>query len=121
MGRGKAALGFGPDQIRTLVYMATDSSNMVFYGEIIVTTLAHSCLIGSSSFLLITRTTTKDCPSASGKISIYFIWEKCCDHSSAFIFKWIFFFLAGNKDNHKSLDEFEFQPDPITDYGVNCP
>ena len=22
---------------------------------------------------------------------------------------------------HKSLDEFEFQPDPTTDYRVNCP
>ena len=22
---------------------------------------------------------------------------------------------------HKSLDEFEFQPDPTTDYGVTCP
>ena len=22
---------------------------------------------------------------------------------------------------HKSLDEFEFQPDPTTDYSVNCP
>ena len=23
--------------------------------------------------------------------------------------------------NHKSLDEFEFQPDPIADYGLSCP
>ena len=22
---------------------------------------------------------------------------------------------------HKSLDEFEFRPDPTTDYGVSCP
>ena len=22
---------------------------------------------------------------------------------------------------HQSLDEFEFQPDPTTDYGVSCP
>ena len=29
--------------------------------------------------------------------------------------------LAGNKDMHKILDEFEFQPDPTTDYGVSCP
>ena len=28
------------------------------------------------------------------------------------------FILAGNKDNHKSWDEFEFQPDPISYYGV---
>ena len=29
--------------------------------------------------------------------------------------------LAGNEDVHKSLDEFEFQPDPTTDLGVSCP
>ena len=36
-GGGLAALGFGPDQIRTLVAMATDSSH---YGENLVSTLA---------------------------------------------------------------------------------
>ena len=25
----------------------------------------------------------------------------CCDHSSSFIFSWIFFILAGKKDTHK--------------------
>ena len=29
--------------------------------------------------------------------------------------------LAGNEDIHKSLDEFEFRPDPTIDYGVSCP
>ena len=29
------------------------------------------------------------------------------------------FILASNKDNHKSLDEFQFRPDPITDYGFS--
>ena len=29
--------------------------------------------------------------------------------------------LAYNEDMHKSLDEFEFRPDPTTDYGVSCP
>ena len=33
----------------------------------------------------------------------------CFDRSSAFMFELIFFFLAGNKDNHKKLDEFEFR------------
>ena len=33
----------------------------------------------------------------------------------------ILFILAGNEDMHKSLDEFEFRPDPTTDYGVSCP
>ena len=31
-----------------------------------------------------------------------------CDYSSAFIFDWIFFIFAGNEDNQKSFDEFEF-------------
>ena len=32
-GGGKAALGFGADQIRTLVFMATDSSHRVIMGK----------------------------------------------------------------------------------------
>ena len=32
-GGGLAALGFGPDQIRTLVSMATDSSHRVIMGK----------------------------------------------------------------------------------------
>ena len=35
-GGGKAAIGFGPDQIRTLVSMATDSSHMVIMGKILL-------------------------------------------------------------------------------------
>ena len=57
-GGGKAALGFGPDRIRTLVSMAIDSSHRVK-------------------------------------------WGKSCDHSRAYIFYWIFFIFAGNKDSHK--------------------
>ena len=57
----------------------------------------------------------------SVKIPIDLQSEKCCDHSSVFIFDWNFFVLAGNEDMHKSLDEFEFQPDPTTYYGVMCP
>ena len=34
-GRGLAALDFGPDQIRTLVSMATDSSHSVIIGKIL--------------------------------------------------------------------------------------
>ena len=33
----------------------------------------------------------------------------------AFIFDQIFFIFAGKKDSHKSLDEFEFRPDPTSD------
>ena len=32
-----------------------------------------------------------------------------------------FFKLAGNKDMHNIMNEFEFRPDRITDYGVSCP
>ena len=34
-------------------------------------------------------------------------WEKCCEHSSAYIFDRIFFILEGNEDSHKISDEFE--------------
>ena len=45
----------------------------------------------------------------------------CCDHSSTFIFDWIFFILAGKKVNRKSLDAFEIWPDQTFDFGVSCP
>ena len=34
---------------------------------------------------------------------------------------WILFILTGNDDIHKSLDEFEIQPDPTTDHRASCP
>ena len=33
----------------------------------------------------------------------------------------ILFILTGNDDIHKSLDEFEIQPDPTTDHRGSCP
>ena len=73
-----------------------------------MTTLVPSFLDGSSSFLQITRPTIKAWMGLNfGKIpSLTFelaalerqkINELCCDHSSYFIFYWIFFILAGNK------------------------
>ena len=52
------ALGFGQGRIRTLVSMATDSSHRVIMGKMenVVSTLAPSFLIGSSSYLQVTRT-----------------------------------------------------------------
>ena len=35
LGGGKAALGFGPDRIGTLVSMATDSSHRVIMGKML--------------------------------------------------------------------------------------
>ena len=44
------------------------------------------------------------------------LWALWCFH-----LEWIFIILAGNKDNHKSLNEFEFLPSPITNFWVSCP
>ena len=103
-----------------------------------MTTLAPSFLIGSSSFLQATRTLIKSQMGSKldsirqktyelaalerlEKKTIDFKWEKRCDHSSTFIFQWIFIILAGNKVSHKSLDGFEFRQVSITDFGVSCP
>ena len=47
----------------------------------------------------------------------------CCGDSSIFVFQWIFFILAGKKDNYNISDEFEFWPDPTSDCAcaVSCP
>ena len=39
----------------------------------------------------------------------------------SFVFDLILFVHAGNKDIHKILDKFKFQPDRTTDYEVSCP
>ena len=104
----------------------------------VVTTPALLFFILSSSVLQVMRKTIKAWMSSNfsqirlqtaklaalerlKKIPIDLQWEKCCDHFSAFIFEWIFFILAGKKNNHKVLNAFEFRPHPTTDYGVSCP
>ena len=42
-------------------------------------------------------------------------------NTPACIFDWIFFIVAGNKDNHKVLDEFQIWPDQTMDCRVSCP
>ena len=95
-------------------------------------TLAPSFLFGSSLFLKVTRTSITSRMSSNFdqirpltaelsaleclKISIW-----CCGHSSIFVFQWIFFILAGNKDNYNISDEFEFRPDLTFYCGVCCP
>ena len=51
-----------------------------------------------------------------GKSHMLIMGEILCAHRNAFIFGRIFVILAGNKDSHKSLDEFRYLLDPITDY-----
>ena len=80
-----------------------------------MTTLASTFLIGSSSFFHVTRKTIKAWVSLKfsrigpgtyelaalellEKIPIDLYWEKCCEHSCAFKFEFIFFILADKKD-----------------------
>ena len=44
-----------------------------------------------------------------------------CHHVISVDIDPIFFKLAGNKDMHNIMNEFEFRPDRATDYGVSCP
>ena len=44
-----------------------------------------------------------------------------CHHVIAVDIDQIFFKLAGNKNMHNIMNEFEFRPDRTTDYGVSCP
>ena len=103
-----------------------------------MTTLASSFLIGSSLFMQVTRTTIKSRMGAKfGKISPWteelaaferlekspYTYNKknvvttlvpsFLDGSSSF--------LQVTGTIIKNLDEFEFQQDSITDYGVSCP
>ena len=93
-----------------------------------MSTLAPSFLIGSSSYLQVTRTSiTSRMSLIFGQIGprtaelatlqrlekspIGLRWGKFCEHSSSFIFESIILILAGNEDMHESLDEFKFWPD----------
>ena len=44
-----------------------------------------------------------------------------CHHVISVDIDPMFFKLAGNKDMHNIMNEFEFRPDWTTDYGVSCP
>ena len=82
-------------------------------------TLAPAFLIRSSSFLQVTRTYMKawtssnfnQIPPPTPELSALARLKNCCDHSSAYIFDWIFFIFSGNEDNHQVWTEFEFWPD----------
>ena len=136
-GGEKAALGFGADQIRTLVPMATDSSHRVIMGKrahhVFSTVFDQILFILAGNYDIhkslhefefrqdLTTDNRVSCPWVSKKIPIDLYWEKLCHHIFLAVFDRILFILASNEDMHKSLDEFEFRPDPTTDYGVSCP
>ena len=125
-GEGKAALDFGPDRIRTLVSMATDSYN----GKNVVITFSRMFLIRSFSYLQETMTCIRAWMSSKfGRIrprttelsalermkkSNILILGKRCHHIFSAIFNWILFIFAGNEDMYNRLDEFEIRPDATT-------
>ena len=92
-------------------------------------TLAPSFLIGSTSFLQVMRTCIKawmssnfgQIPPPTPELSALARLKNCCEHSSAYIFDWIFFILAGNEDIHNISEEFGIWPDRTKDCGLNCP
>ena len=83
-------------------------------------TLAPAFLIRSSSFLQVTRTYMKawtisnfnQIPPPTPELSGLARLKNCCEHSSVYIFDWIFFIFSGNEDNQQVWTEFEFWPDP---------
>ena len=66
--------------------------------------------------------TTEDgvsCPLAYEKNPIDLQRGKRCHLIFSTIFDWILFIFAGNEDMHKSLNEFEIQPDATTGFHGN--
>ena len=102
-GGGKAALGFDADQIRTLVSMATDSSHRVIMGK-----RALSRFFGQI-------------PPLTTELAALERLKNRCHHVISVDIDPIFFKLAGNKNMHNIMNEFEFRPERTTDYGVSCP
>ena len=51
-------------------------------------------------------------PPPTPELSALARLKNCCEHSSAYIFDWIFFIFSGNEDNYQVWTEFEFWPDP---------
>ena len=133
---GKAALGFGPDRIRTLVAMATESSHRVIMEKTVSATFSQLFIIRSFLYLQVMMTCMKaqtiskfqpyrttdcgvSCPWSSEKIPIGLLWEKPCLPLFLSCHDRILFILAGNNNIHESLDEFEIRTDPTAGFHGN--
>ena len=57
-------------------------------------------------------------PPPTPELSALACLKNCCEHSSAYIFDWIFFIFSGNEDNQQVLTEFEFWPHGTKGYRV---
>ena len=86
-------------------------------------------LIGSFSYLQVMRTYIKaymslnfgQIPPLTTELSALECLKNRCHRVISVDIDPIFFKLAGNKDMHNIMNEFEFRPDRTTDYGVSCP
>ena len=86
-------------------------------------------LIGSFSYLQVVRTYTKaymslnfgQIPPLTTELAALEHLKNRYHHIISVDIDPIFFKLAGYKDMHNIMNEFEFRPDRTTDYGVSCP
>ena len=99
------------------------------HGENGVSTFSLLFLIGSFSYLQVMRTCIKawmslnlgQIPPLTTELAALERLKNRCHHVISVDIDPIFFKLAGNKDMHNIMNEFEFRPDRTTDYGVSCP
>ena len=100
-----------------------------YNGKNEVITFSRLFLIGSFSYLQVVRTYIKaymsldfgQVPPLTTKLAALECLKNRCHHVISVDIDPIFFKLAGNKDMHNIMNEFEFRPDRTTDYGVSCP
>ena len=103
-GGGKAVWGFGADQFRTLVSMATDSSHRVIMGK----TFSRMFLIGSFSYLQVTMTCMRAWMSLT-YLSMHFLVTNIDFYLSMhflvtdIVFTCLYIFLVTNIDFYLSM------------------
>ena len=131
-GWEKAALGFGADQIRTLVSITPvgeERANLseqalsftcnhvvsVRRGFLLLLVLGMGCVIGTPC------TTELASLERLKKISKTYNGENDVITFSQLFLIGSFVIFSGSKGMPKSLEEFEFRPDPTTDHEVSCP
>ena len=100
-----------------------------YNGKNEVITFSRLFLIRSFSYLQVMRTYLKAYMSLdfgqvtplTTELAALERLKNRCHHVISVDIDPIFFKLAGNKDMHNIMNEFEFRPDRTTDYGVSCP
>ena len=100
-----------------------------YNGKNEVITFSRLFLIGSFSYLQVVRSYIKaymslnfgQIPPLTTELAALERLKNRFHHVISVDIDPIFFKLAGNKDMHNIMNEFEFRPDRTTDYGVSCP